>query len=335
MENYANEPIVDRKYGYTTRKKMAQKQIFGNFNGISTALVFFFISSFGFSLLLGITNAIFYELGFGFTFTDEFTYAVSSLLTFSGLLLPFLIYNKFAKIKSGEILRFEKTDMFAPMYVFAATGIGLMANIPINIISAILEENGINLGGSDVEIPQSDAGVILMFFAVAIVAPLCEEYIFRGIILTKLRKHGDVFAIVTSSILFGLAHQNFVSIPVTFAICCVMGYVYVKTNNLWVPISVHFLNNFISVTLSVVIDRVTDENLATILTTSIFYGFIILGIICTIIILVLNKNKTKMQNELAFISSGAKFKSFISSPTTIIYTLACIASAVMIAIGIE
>lgn len=86
-----------------------------------------------------------------------------------------------------------------------------------------------------------------------IMAPLCEEWMFRGMILRGLlRKVSPVWAIVISAFLFSLIHLNpWQGIP-AFILGCVFGYVYLKTGNLWLTILMHATNNAIAVVVSAI-----------------------------------------------------------------------------------
>lgn len=77
-----------------------------------------------------------------------------------------------------------------------------------------------------------------------IAAPVLEEILFRMFIYSGLRKNfGVTPALVISSLLFGLVHQNiFAFFPI-----CVLGFylavLYERTQNIWVPILTHALHN--------------------------------------------------------------------------------------------
>lgn len=83
----------------------------------------------------------------------------------------------------------------------------------------------------------------------AIVPAIGEELLFRGLIQKHLTLHmGRAgMAIVITALLFSVVHfqaQRFFAI---FWLGMVLGWLYFKTANLWVPIAAHFLNNAMQV----------------------------------------------------------------------------------------
>ena len=77
-----------------------------------------------------------------------------------------------------------------------------------------------------------------------LISPIAEELIFRGIILNRLKLVISVpMSILVSSLCFGALHSygNIISAFV-FGLCmCIL---YIKTNNILIPISAHIMNNF-------------------------------------------------------------------------------------------
>lgn len=85
-----------------------------------------------------------------------------------------------------------------------------------------------------------------------IIAPIFEELLFRGIILQKLNKHfGLIISILISSILFGIIH-DFGGIFSAFIFGICMCILYIKSNNILVPIFAHSLNNLIAEILTII-----------------------------------------------------------------------------------
>jgi membrane protease YdiL (CAAX protease family) len=83
-------------------------------------------------------------------------------------------------------------------------------------------------------------------FLVVILAPLVEEFVFRGVFLRWLNSKFNVYiAILVTSLIFGLLHDfGGIISAIIFGVC--MSILYIKTNDIFVPISVHIGNNFIS-----------------------------------------------------------------------------------------
>lgn len=79
------------------------------------------------------------------------------------------------------------------------------------------------------------------YLTIVLVAPVMEEFFVRGILLTRWTvKWGTTRAILASSIIFGLLHTNVIG---GFCFACVMAVLYIRTKSLFIPISLHILNN--------------------------------------------------------------------------------------------
>jgi membrane protease YdiL (CAAX protease family) len=81
-------------------------------------------------------------------------------------------------------------------------------------------------------------------FAIVIVAPVVEEFVFRGFLLTRWASiWGASRAIIVTSVLFGLLHpDNFFG---TTVVGMVLSLLYMRTRTLLIPILVHMLNNLV------------------------------------------------------------------------------------------
>ena len=79
--------------------------------------------------------------------------------------------------------------------------------------------------------------------ATIIISPIFEELIFRGVFLNRLRLAVPLtFAILISSLLFAALH-SFGSIFSAFIFAICVAILYLKTDNIFVPMLAHFLNN--------------------------------------------------------------------------------------------
>ena len=85
----------------------------------------------------------------------------------------------------------------------------------------------------------------LMYIVIytVILVPIAEELTFRGVILNRLNnKVNFIYAIIISSLLFSLVH-GFGRLTPTFFFGLCMCVIYLKTNNIIIPIIIHVLNN--------------------------------------------------------------------------------------------
>ena len=124
-----------------------------------------------------------------------------------------------------------------------------------NYATQILENASV-LESVDSQFPQLYNGLMLLL--VILVAPVVEEFIFRGVLLQRwATKWGLRKGLLATSVLFGLMHINNPVGLTLFGLA--MGLLYVKTRSLWVPIVCHGLNNLAAVGLAG-LDSVTGRD---------------------------------------------------------------------------
>lgn len=86
----------------------------------------------------------------------------------------------------------------------------------------------------------------LNLLAVSIFAPICEEWLCRGMVLRGLLRKTrmkPVWAIIVSALFFALIHMNpWQAIP-AFLLGCLFGWVYYRTGSLKLTMLMHFVNN--------------------------------------------------------------------------------------------
>ena len=87
---------------------------------------------------------------------------------------------------------------------------------------------------------------VLSLLSVILISPPVEELLFRGIFLNKMNMIVPVtFAVLISSLLFASLH-SFGGIVSAFVFGICMALLYLKTDNILVPILAHFINNLLS-----------------------------------------------------------------------------------------
>lgn len=130
-------------------------------------------------------------------------------------------------------IKIERIHIFIPLFVLAIIPLG----------------TGIN--------PNLTMNNIIYIITYMILVSFVEETIFRGIILKLLSKKSLITAILGSSILFSIAHlmntlqgNNLKSTIIQTLFALVIGIILailvIKTNNIFLPISYHYINNVVS-----------------------------------------------------------------------------------------
>lgn len=98
-----------------------------------------------------------------------------------------------------------------------------------------------------IPMPENPLYLTLTILSISIIGPVAEEFIFRGVLLKRMIKKTSMWSgILISSILFGILHPDIFG-ALVFGI--VASLLYLKTNNLFIPILFHIINNSIVVLL--------------------------------------------------------------------------------------
>lgn len=95
------------------------------------------------------------------------------------------------------------------------------------------------------EAPRDRIAVLVM---AVIVAPVAEEFIFRGYLYPVGRKYlGPFFAVAGSSFFFALLHGHLASLPALFTLAVCLALAYEKSGSLLVPMVMHATFNAVSI----------------------------------------------------------------------------------------
>lgn len=165
--------------------------------------------------------------------------------------IVFFVLAKLYHIKVGKMFYIDEMknkltgEKLMSVFLFA-TGmsffITILTNLILSFVKMVFSIKGALDPLENLNIANSSS-IYLYFIAIAILGPIVEEFIFRGVIITILKKYGDAFAVIVSSILFSLLHANLIQIPSAFFIGLLYGYLTVKTGSLYYSTILHIMNN--------------------------------------------------------------------------------------------
>ncbi len=173
------------------------------------------------------------------TYIDRSTMAlfagVRLFQIFITLSIIFIINKSFKPIGLKDLLKgFYKGILWS-------FGLGVIV-VVVGIILYFLNSNPFSL--FQARLPVNKIELITFFISICIIAPIYEEIIFRGVIYRLLRIRGLIVAIISSSIIFSLAHLINGDISIVNIIGgFLFAIAFEVEKNLITPITIHITGN--------------------------------------------------------------------------------------------
>ena len=251
--------------------------------------------------------------------------AVLSLINIVFSVVCFVvIISVSAKIKGeriSDLAVFErpKKGLTLPFLLFGV-GFCTFSNIAVSYAGDFFEKFGFNYSVENETNPKGIFGFLIAVFATAFIPALTEEFCFRGVIFGFLKKYGDMFALIASSILFGVMHGNFEQMPFAILVGFVLGFIRIKTGSLWGCVALHFYNNFTSVVFDYAFIGVSDrvQNAFYV----IFYSFTLLLGAVSVFLFSKSEKDLFIQNPSDTVSTTKqKLLWFFTSPLVILFLI--------------
>lgn len=176
--------------------------------------------------------------------------------------------------------------------VFIVLGLGVQGSV--SLVQMLLSMGGVDLVSPASESIDESAVTVSMWLYIGLVGPICEEVMFRGVLMKELKPLGKNFAIFTSALAFGLFHDDVVQGTFAFLFGLILGFVAMEYSLVW-SIALHIFNNAI---LSGVIDTLLAGRLSD--TGYLVYSIILalVGVIGSVIVFVLyGRSLTQYRRE--------------------------------------
>ena len=286
-ENVSHEQIKDRE-----RRSLSKTA-----NGIGFFVLVYYL------LIFEISGLISRFVSSSGAVTPENQRTLSFLLQIatavSASLIAGIFYRLLSRRKISAFFPKSRIDMkmLFPM-VLLGMGAAMVANNLASIfdvnISIFRLENSAQTVRSTQNIPE----MLLYVVSTAIVPAFAEEFAFRGIFMGVMRKYGDAFAIITSSIMFGAMHGNTTQIVFAFTLGLIFAFVDCKANSIVPSVIIHFLNNFYS-TLTDVLSANSglDRSSVIIIHTGVILLFSVLGFLSYVYLSNNDKDFFKISNS--------------------------------------
>ena len=246
---------------------------------------------------------------------------VQILLSTLMFTVPFILVFKANNQRISDLVSFKKPKGNKTAVFFIGISVCAFANIANSYCGYFFKSIGIDYSVDYGDNPEGFFGFLLSMLATAVVPPLIEEFACRGLILGSLRKYGEGFAVLVSSVLFGLMHGNFDQMPFAFMVGLVLGFIVVKTDSLWIAVAVHAANNFISVAFNYILSGLS-QNSQNLIYTLYLTAALIAGVIGSAMLS--DEDGFKFRKSDTESNFKQKIKWFFTHPAVIIFAVLCV-----------
>ena len=175
-------------------------------------------------------------------------YLLQALFMNVAFIFVFVWYIR--RVDKREVV--NKPNKSTLKYVFACIGLGIatlfLVSGVLNYFQLFIEKLGFKTSTLPYEL-NSTYSYIISLISLAVIPAVCEELIFRGILVNALKSKGQIFAIPLSSIMFSIFHfsPSQLIYPICFGL--ILSIVYLRTNNILFPMLLHFINNALSLSI--------------------------------------------------------------------------------------
>ncbi len=208
-------------------------------------MIIIFVSRGTESILLALTADLVKDMD------STLKYVIETVVSFLFLyIIPIACSIALLKPKGmcGKVYR--KPEFFTnAMGMFPALyGLAIFTNMLTMLVSQLFQNTDLYRSFNTVNDlkPDSVLNACILLFQLVVIAPIFEEFWFRGIVMEALRPYGNGFAIFVSGILFGLTHANFSQFFYAAVLGIGLGYIAVSTRSILTTTLMHAMFNSVS-----------------------------------------------------------------------------------------
>lgn len=192
---------------------------------------------------------------------------IQGVFHFSLFVIPALIFAKLSGIKMGQYLKIDTLPkakhilmailiiyLSLPLIAFAVE-LNMKMDLPnwLNGVESWMKEKeeSAKLVTDAIVLTDSFNHYLINLLILAILPAIGEEFIFRGFLIrffANITKNIHINVLIVS-VLFSALHLQFYGFLPRLGLGLLLGYLFVWSGSLWIPILVHFLNNSLMVTI--------------------------------------------------------------------------------------
>ena len=166
------------------------------------------------------------------------------------ILIPTVIYLKTRGFNLKTVLKLNKISLKQALLVPLIVIFSYPVAVFLNYLLVLLLSNFMELKPVPIPIPQNSQEFLLSLFIISISPAICEEVLFRGMVMSSYNKLGKKSAILISAILFGIYHFNIQNLLGPIFLGVIFGYMVYKTGSIFTSMIAHGVNNAIALSIS-------------------------------------------------------------------------------------
>ncbi len=206
------------------------------------------------------------------------------------ILFPVVYYLNRRGYNLKEFLRLNRLTLKQIKYIVLIVIFSYPIAVFLNYIGILFLSRFGRIMPNPIPIPSNIKEYLLSFIIIALTPGICEEVMFRGMIMRTYEVYGRKKAIILSAVLFGLFHFNLQNLLGPIFLGLMFGVLVSKTKSLLSSIVGHIVNNTVALTIGFLSNDIQKASTDIMPDTSVMaYGSFVLGIIALLFWLIVRK----------------------------------------------
>lgn len=165
------------------------------------------------------------------------------------IFLPIVLWMRFQK-DAGDMLRLNSIPVGTMLKMIVLGAMSVVALYFLTLLwSAVLQKLGLNVFSSDVR-PANAAEWEWRLFSLVLIAPVCEELLLRGVLLSGWETFGQKKAVMITAVWFAMLHGSIVGLPTEIAAGVLLGWIAIATDSVYAAMIWHGAYNAVAALLS-------------------------------------------------------------------------------------
>lgn len=181
---------------------------------------------------------------------ENSAYAAAIVIQILIFVLPTLFYSRLTSLSFTKKLNLRLFPPTKIVLILGLLGIMIFGSLTVSLLfGSIVGSVGGNTLSLSTGVSIAGMNPLFVIFAFCIVPAVCEEFVFRGVLLSEYSAYGPTAAVILTSALFAMSHFSFAELPSRFFCGIVLAGALYMTKSIFAPMLLHLANNLVNVYL--------------------------------------------------------------------------------------